>query len=116
METPTRPLTIEEMYFNKGKRLHLPADTNKSTVNNNFLESGGQVPPTPRLPETSTMDLSNQVFPPPSFSEKAGTFIKKNWGWLLLGTGVLVFCIVVHEKNKKNKKKNQLPTYPHGQV
>lgn len=111
METQIRPLTLDEMYFKKATTLHLPAQMNQNSLNNSFQESAGPLNPVDSISKTPTMDLSNQVFPETSFPEKAGMFIKKNWVWLLLGTGVIITCIVIHENNKSKKKQNQLPMH-----
>lgn len=97
------------MYFKKAIRLNLPAGTNQSSANSGYLKSSGSLSFSEQISATPKIDLSNQVFSTASFSEKARNLFNKNWLWLLLGTGVLVACIVVHEKNKRDKKRNQLP-------
>ena len=110
METATRPLTLDEMYFKKIPKMHLAAHTIPGSINNTLMEPGGQLPTVEIKPNTPSLDLCDKVFVEPSFPEKAGIFIKKNWGWLLLGTGVIVIAgIVIHEKNKKKRQQNQIP-------
>lgn len=109
METQTRPLTLDEMYFKKIPTMLLQAHTIPGSINNTLMEPGGQLPAVEIKPNTPSLDLCDKVFVEPSFPEKAGIFIKKNWVWLLLGTGVIITCIVIHEKNKKKKQQNQLP-------
>jgi hypothetical protein len=95
------------MYFKKAKTLI----NNQISVDKSILEPGGQLPPT--VVKTPMLDLSDQVFPEPSFLEKAGTYLKKNWIWFLIGTGVVVVVgVVVNEKRKEKKRQNQLPIYP----
>lgn len=110
METATRSLTLNEMYFKKATKPNLPAVSNLSSINKNFLESAALLPDMAHQPKTPVIDLSSQVFTEPSLMEKAGKFINKNWGWLLLGAGILTICIVHHKQNKEKKRQSQTPS------
>lgn len=109
METATRPLTIEEMYFKKAIKPHIPLDSISGSTNNSFMKPDGQLSPIELKSNLPGFDLTDKVFVEPAFPEIAGMFIKKNWVWLLLGTSVVITCIVVYKKNKKKKQQNQLP-------
>jgi hypothetical protein len=114
METQTRPLTLDEMYFKKVGTKHLPPVMNQNSLNNSFQESGGILNPIDSIQKAPTINLTGEVFSEPAFLDKAGAFLKKNWIWLLLGTCVVtVICIAVNENDKKKKRQNQLPSYPH---
>ncbi len=104
MELQTRQLTFEERYFRQPNTLHLPTATTQNPTYNGLLKSGALFPNTEFIQITPPVDLSNHVFPSPSFSERAGKFLDKNWLWVILGIGTAVVVTVAVYKNHQNKK------------
>jgi hypothetical protein len=107
METQTRLLTIEEMYFNKVKKMHLPAPASQSMVNTPLLKPGVLVHANP-IQQTPAMDLSKPVFPPTSFHVKAMKFINEHGVLiLLLGTALVTGAVLWNRYQQKKKNNSQ---------
>ncbi len=111
METQTRPLTFDEMYFKKASKLPLSIPAAPSVVTKPILEPGGLLHES-AIPETPAIDLSKPVFPSVPFTERAVKFINKNLVWILLGTGVVVGTLLWYRNQQKKKDRNSQHGFP----
>jgi hypothetical protein len=99
MEIPTRPLTLQELYFKN----YIP----NSSISSLNLKEGAKLPkviaPQPNAPKISNTDLTGTMIYKIKTSDHIKTYLVKNWPFLLIAfAGLTLVSIGVYLKVSKD--------------
>lgn len=98
MNSTYRPPTIEERFFGHTTIVNVPVSVPPENLPETYT---APVDTTPLIP-----DLIRSNNNTPTTLSKVGTFMSKNWGYILVGVIIVGSVYWYNQRQKENKKKS----------